>query len=246
MVAYCCQRTCIRNGKYLTLLRSLVTLRKLVLGMVFALGLQSQSNAEMVTDFFDHLRTIEKSEFTARVSVLNFVGDPAVQDINLSLNTVPIEVVAAAGKNDIMALFKLECMELDCSIKTRFDLSFSIEGLSYRIVPKLVLVSYSVDPFGVEDTTLAKEFEKIFNKKIRIEGFASWGDNPDQFWIVDDPSALMKDTVSVDVGHFSKEEKVELIKTCFNRCEKVAAVGKPTLVLDRWLSVKADEVVQLQ
>lgn len=208
------------------------------------LSLQSQGNAETELEFFDHLRAIEKSEFDIRAITLDFVGDPAVQDINLSLRTVPIEVVTAAGKNDIMALYKLECMERECSITARFDLDFSMEGLNYRIVPKLVLIDYSVEPTGAEVTTLANETAKIFAQRVVLEGHASWGDEPDLFWIVDDPSKMMQKTVRIDLADFTKEQKIGLIKNCYNKCERVKVFGTPVLVMERWLSIKADKVVE--
>ena len=171
----------------------------------------------------------------------NMLFDEIIMDFDAS-KRIPILAKTVEGKNDVMALMKLECEKKICNVTGSFNFDFDLTGMTWGIEREFEILDYdtvlSSDNLSITDTLF-----DITNVKLNLEKEAVvWADHTDFFWIVDDPDALSRRQIIVYTEHFSKEEKINLIKTCFNKCKTVSVYGEPFFNDLGVLSLKAIEV----
>jgi hypothetical protein len=195
-----------------------------------------------IRSFFDYFDSYKDKEFTFDVFFDDdYVFDEIIMDVKPSRRAHPILLKASPENNHIMALLKLECMQKICSVTGHFDFEFELSVFSKRIERKFIVNDYSTT-LSNNGLSLAEAYGDILNVKLNLEGASSWADHTELFWIVDDLDSMLKAKIDVHINHFTKEEKINLVKTCFNKCKTISVIGYPFFSNLGWLSFKAEKL----
>ena len=203
------------------------------------------SLAEKTLDFFDYFNSYKNKEFSFNVYFEDhMILDEIIMDYDAS-KRIPILAKTADDKNDVMALLKLECEKKICNVTGNFNFDFELVGLSNRIEPKFIIMAYNSSPTS-DTQSITDTLKEILDVKLNLKREAIWADHTDFFWVVDKADKLIQQKINVYTEHFSKDEKVNLIKDCFNICKSVSVFGEPFFDELGWLSLKAIEIRNFQ
>ena len=197
-------------------------------------------------DFFEYFNSYLSKEFSFDVYFEDdYVFDEIIMDAYKSKRFFPVSLKAAEGKNDVMALLKLECEKKICNVTGNFDFTFGLEGISNRIIRKFEVSNYSTS-LSSNNVSLTDTLNSILDVKVTLNREVMWHDTADLLSVVDKADSFVPEAITVYTDHFTKDQKVDLVKKCFNKCTSVSVYGEPFFDDLGNLSLKAFEIKNLE